>query len=82
MKRKKEVKKSTLKYWIIVLSVLMVVAALTPMLLSNLKFGLDLQGGFEVLYEVESLTDEKLDKDMLESTYKTISRSRRIRFLS
>ena len=74
MKRKKEVKKSTLKYWIIVLSVLMVVAALTPMLLSNLKFGLDLQGGFEVLYEVESLTDEKLDKDMLESTYKTISR--------
>ena len=74
MKRNKETKKSTIKYSLIVLLTLVVVALLTPMLLSNLKFGLDLQGGFEVLYEVESLTDEKLDKDMLESTYKTISR--------
>lgn len=74
MKRKKEEKKSTVKYFMIVVSTLMVVAILTPMLLSGLKFGLDLQGGFEVLYEVESQTEEKLDKDMLESTYKTISR--------
>ena len=72
--KKKEKQKSTLKYWGIIVASLLLVGFLTPVLFKNLKFGLDLQGGFEVLYEVESLTDEKLDSDMVESTYKTISR--------
>lgn len=42
-------------------------------LMNKINFGLDLQGGFEVLYEVEPLKeDEDLTQDMLYSTYKSI----------
>lgn len=42
-------------------------------LLNKINFGLDLQGGFEVLYEVSPLNDEDtLTQDMLYSTYKSI----------
>ncbi len=72
--KKKQEKKSTFKYWLMIIVPLILVGILTPILFKNLKFGLDLQGGFEVLYEVESLNDEELTMDMVESTYKTISR--------
>lgn len=42
-------------------------------LIDKINFGLDLQGGFEVLYEVSPLSDsEELNQDMLFSTYKSI----------
>lgn len=42
-------------------------------LINKINFGLDLQGGFEILYEVEPLKEEdKLTSDMLYSTYKSI----------
>ena len=42
-------------------------------LINKINFGLDLQGGFEVLYEVSPLNeDEELTSDMLYSTYKAI----------
>jgi len=42
-------------------------------LINKVNFGLDLQGGFEVLYEVSPLKeDEELTEDMLYSTYKSI----------
>ena len=42
-------------------------------LINKINFGLDLQGGFEVLYEVSPLKeDEELTEDMLYSTYKSI----------
>ena len=42
-------------------------------LINKINFGLDLQGGFEVLYEVEPLKEEDtLNQDMLYSTYKSI----------
>jgi len=42
-------------------------------IIDNINFGLDLQGGFEVLYEVSPLKEEdKLNEDMLYSTYKSI----------
>ena len=42
-------------------------------LIDNINFGLDLQGGFEVLYEVSPLKeDEELTEEMLYSTYKSI----------
>ena len=42
-------------------------------LINKINFGLDLQGGFEVLYEVEPLNSEdELTSDMLYSTYKAI----------
>ena len=42
--------------------------------LNNINFGLDLQGGFEVLYEVSSLDGSSMTNDKLTSTYKTISK--------
>ncbi len=42
-------------------------------LLDKINFGLDLQGGFEVLYQVEPLReDQKVDSDMVYSTYQSI----------
>ena len=42
-------------------------------LINKINFGLDLQGGFEVLYEVKPLhEDEELTSEMLYSTYKSI----------
>ena len=42
-------------------------------LLDKINYGLDLQGGFEVLYKVSPLSsDDKLDSDMLYNTYKSL----------
>ena len=38
----------------------------------NLNFGLDLQGGFEVLYKVESTDGSKMNSEKLTATYKTL----------
>ena len=43
-------------------------------LFGGLKFGLDLQGGFEILYKVESIDGSKMNKDKLTATYKTLSK--------
>ena len=43
-----------------------------PGLFKNLKFGLDLQGGFEVLYKVESIDGKEVTSDMVTNTYKTM----------
>ena len=45
---------------------------LIPKLFNKINYGLDLQGGFEVLYEVSPLEGDKLDSDMVYSTYKSI----------
>lgn len=42
--------------------------------LKNINFGLDLQGGFEVLYQVSSLDGSPMTNAKLTSTYKTISK--------
>lgn len=63
-----------LKSTIIIAVILLFMGLTTPTLLKNLKFGLDLQGGFEVLYQVESLNGEKVTTDMVTNTYKTISK--------
>ncbi len=41
-------------------------------ILNNIKYGLDLQGGFEVLYQIDSLNEEALSDDMVYNTYKAI----------
>ena len=44
-------------------------------LLKNINYGLDLQGGFEVLYEISPLDGKKkLDSDMLYNTYQSLLR--------
>lgn len=38
----------------------------------SINYGLDLQGGFEVLYQIESINDKHLTNDMVYNTYKAI----------
>ena len=51
---------------------LIVSLCLMPSLFGSLKFGLDLQGGFEVLYKVSPLDGKEVTSDMITSTYKTM----------
>ena len=69
---KKDKKISIIKYVLLLLFILVGIGVTTPMLAKNLKFGLDLKGGFEVLYHVDSINGEKMNSSMVESTYKTI----------
>lgn len=67
-------KKGILKKFIF-LGLLFIVSALILIpIFKNINFGLDLQGGFEVLYEVSSLDGSEMTSDKLTSTYKTISK--------
>ena len=57
--------------------VLTVVAALTlliPTVFNNITKGLDLAGGFEILYQVKSADKKKLTTSELEDTYRTMLR--------
>ncbi len=64
------------KLWTkIVLTIIIIGASLALLfpVLQNVKLGLDLQGGFEVLYQVESIDkEEKVTSDMVNATYKTL----------
>ncbi len=58
---------------IVVLLVMFMCCYFISPFINKINFGLDLQGGFEVLYEVEPLDSaEELTSDMLYSTYKAI----------
>ena len=58
---------------IIVIAISILCCYFIKPLIDKINFGLDLQGGFEVLYEVEPLNEEdELTGDMLYSTYKSI----------
>ena len=67
MKQKRILGKNIL----LILTAVLIVFLLFP-LCKNLKFGLDLQGGFEVLYQVEGVNGEDVTSDMVTSTYKTM----------
>jgi len=73
-KHKNTVKKNITKPLLGLLVSTLVVGCLLVPLLNNLNFGLDLQGGFEVLYKVESIDGKDVTKDMVTSTYKTIEK--------
>lgn len=55
---------------------LVLIAAITCVLIvplfKSLNFGLDLQGGFEILYEVSPIDGSKMTKDKLNATYKSM----------
>ncbi len=58
-----------LKYSILMVIITALALVMIPGIFGSLKYGLDLQGGFEVLYEVSSLNEgEELTKDMLSNT--------------
>ena len=67
--------KSNLKTSIlfIILMAVVIVASVKPVI-NSINYGLDLKGGFEVLYKVSPLNeDEELTDDMLTATYKSIN---------
>lgn len=57
-------------------SLLVIIAAIVCFLIlplfKSLNFGLDLQGGFEILYEVSPIDGSKMTKDKLNATYKSM----------
>ena len=74
MKEKKGKKKK-----VIIGSALLIIAVvglcfLTVPLFKNIKFGLDLQGGFEILYKATSIDNSKMNSEKMTATYKTLSK--------
>ncbi|GLB58334.1 protein translocase subunit SecDF [Cytobacillus sp. NCCP-133] len=61
-------------FFLIVLLIGSLAGATTNNILKNIKLGLDLQGGFEVLYEVKPKDGQKIDKEILASTAEALDR--------
>ena len=72
MTKSKTKKVHIMKPIITLILILVISVGLLPSLFKSLKFGLDLQGGFEVLYNVSSINGDKVTNDMVTSTYKTM----------
>ena len=70
MKKKKNGRKVVLTTMFLCLVVAGICFLCVP-LFKDLKFGLDLQGGFEVLYKVESVDGSKMTSEKMTATYKT-----------
>lgn len=73
MKKKGNKKKVVLTTTFLSLVIIGICFLFIP-LFNNLKFGLDLQGGFEVLYKVESIDGSKMTSSKMTATYKTLSK--------
>lgn len=71
--KKNRKKKVIIQTIILVLLVVGISFSFIP-LFKNLKFGLDLQGGFEILYKAESIDGSKMNSEKLTATYKTLSK--------
>lgn len=71
----KNKKKGNIKLFSLFLVLIVVgIGFLFVPLFKNLKFGLDSQGGFEILYKVQSIDGTKMNKEKLTATYKTLSK--------
>lgn len=67
----KEKKSMLLKTGLLVVIAAIVCFLIVP-LFKSLNFGLDLQGGFEILYQVSPIDGSKMTKDKLNATYKSM----------
>ena len=72
-KKKKGKGKVIINSIILVLIVVGICFSFIP-LFKSLKFGLDLQGGFEILYKAESIDGSKMNNEKITATYKTLSK--------
>ena len=70
----KKGKKRVITSSIILLLLVVGIGFLFVPLFKGLKFGLDLQGGFEILYKAESIDGSKMNSEKLTATYKTLSK--------
>ncbi len=71
-KIKKTQKKNFISGLVISILVLIVSGCLLYPMLKSTRFGLDLKGGFEILYEVQDIDGKKVSKESITNTYKTI----------
>ena len=74
MTKKKNNKRKVIVSSIVLCFIVAGICALCIPLFKNLKFGLDLQGGFEILYKAESIDGSKMNSKKLTATYKTLSK--------
>ena len=75
MREKKQRKAQNKKFaagLIISFIVLIVSGLIIYPVLKSTKFGLDLKGGFEILYEVRDINGKEVSKEAVTNTYKTI----------
>ena len=70
----KKGKKRVVFHSIILIVLVTIIGFLFVPLFKDLKFGLDLQGGFEILYKVDSIDGSKMTNSKLTATYKTLSK--------
>ncbi len=68
-------KKDFIKRLLVFLVVLVIFSLLYIPLFNDMKFGLDLKGGFEVLYQVKRSDGKSLTSDDLNSTYDVLKRN-------
>ena len=73
-KKKKNVKRKIIINSSILIILVVAIGLLFVPLFKSLKFGLDLQGGFEILYKAESVDGSKMNKEEITATYKTSSK--------
>lgn len=66
--------KVLIKYLFIILVVLGLSGIGIYKILNSLNFGLDLKGGFEILYKVDSIDGSEVTESMVTNTYRTISK--------
>ena len=74
MKTKKSGKKRVIITSTILVLLMVGIGFLFVPLFKNLKFGLDLQGGFEILYKASSIDGSKMNNEKITATYKTLSK--------
>ena len=74
MKTKKNGKKRVIKTTLFLMVLMVAIGFLFVPLFKNLKFGLDLQGGFEILYKATSIDGSKMTNEKMTATYKTLSK--------
>ena len=74
MKKKKSGKGKVICITFVLVVLMVAIGFLFVPLFHNLKFGLDLQGGFEILYKVSSIDGSKMNSDKVTATYKTLSK--------
>ena len=74
MKKKDKSKGKVIRTAIVLIILIVGLCFACIPLFRNLKFGLDLQGGFEILYRVESIDGSKMNRDKVMATYRTLSK--------
>ena len=74
MKKKKSGKGKVVKTTLFLMVLMVAIGFLFVPLFKNLKFGLDLQGGFEILYKVSPSDNSKMNSSKLKATFETLDK--------